>query len=278
MNSACPDPSLLVSAREDVLPESLAAEVRAHVAACEICARLEVDLREPVFAEPTLAELAQVRRVVSSAGALPTGKPQWRRGPVVAAAGVAAGLAAGLVMGMISYWPRPRQPERVAQAPARVLMPSPEQRMKPVAQYRLPLALAPLRLPLAAALVLRGKEQDGTGAYLTALGRALEPYRAGRHAEAITRLQDLARRYPRAVEPPFYGGVAQLFAADAAGALRRLQRARELGGEALDDDINWYLAIARERTGDWAGARQLLSALCQNENPYRPQACEALKP
>ena len=113
---------------------------------------------------------------------------------------------------------------------------------------------------------------------LAELGDALKPYREAHYKEASEALAGLGERYPKAVEPLFYRGVSRLLLDDAAGALGLLEQARKIGGEALSDDILWYLAVARERTGNWSESSALLKALCSNEGANRADACSGLNP
>lgn len=258
--SRCPAPDMLVAYGEGVLPGDMETSVGEHLASCRVCARLREDLRESPIAEPTLAELDRLRQRMPARTAPP------RRIRIAAVGAIAAALVAG-----VYFWPESTQPDRQVAA---TVPPEP----KPV--YKLDVKPAPLRLPLATALVLRGeaaspKKED---AFLKQLGEALEPYRAGRYTDAAQRLHALAQQYPRAVEPPFYEGVARLLAGDSNGALPSLEAARSIGGEALDDDISWYLAAAHERNRDWERAAPLLGKLCTAEGQYREAACQALRP
>jgi RNA polymerase sigma-70 factor, ECF subfamily len=109
-----------------------------------------------------------------------------------------------------------------------------------------PVAKAPLRLPLATAMVMRGAKGADEQRYLRELGHALEPYRADDFQEASARLERLASRYPRRVEPVFYLGVARLIAGHAEAAARALESAKRIGSGELDDDITAYLSKARQ--------------------------------
>lgn len=249
-----PLPDRLCALDENVLPPEMEREIREHLAACRVCARLREDLRHPALSEPTLADLASLRKRV-----LPGAAPRVSRWWMAAAAAVAA-VAASLYFTQPAPAPHPLP---VAQAPPPV--------------FRLPLEPAPLRLPLASAVTIRGQREQQVQKYLEQLGAALTPYRAGKYGEAGVELERLAAEYPKAVEPPFYRGVAFLLAGDASAALGWLRKARAIGGEALDDDISWYLAIALERTGSWPQARPLLEALCRSEGPYRQSACEGAR-
>ena len=257
MNTTCPRPDMLIVVDEDVLSDARAAEIRDHITGCAVCKQLQQDLRDSPLAEPTLEELTRVRKRVL-VGAQPASRI-FRY--------VAVSAAALLAVGGV-YLVRHSEP----QEPAVVAV------SQPAPAYRLKLAPAPLRLPFAAVLLLRGKEESGNQKYLAELGDALKPYREAHYKEASEALAGLGERYPKAVEPLFYRGVSRLLLDDAAGALGLLEQARKIGGEALNDDILWYLAVARERTGNWSESSALLKALCSNEGANRADACSGLNP
>jgi hypothetical protein len=71
--------------------------------------------------------------------------------------------------------------------------------------------------------------------------------------------------------------VAALLAGDARAALVALERSRAIGGEALNDEIPWYLAAAYERAGEAAKSVELLRAMCRAEGIHREAACAALR-
>ena len=255
MNTTCPRPDMLVVVDEGVLPDATAIEIRDHIAGCAVCKQLQKDLRDSSLAEPTLEELTRVRKRV-----LGGARPASRILRYVAVAAAALLAVGGFY---VARHPEPKAPAIVAVS-------------KPAAVYRLKLAAAPLRLPFATALLLRGNEESGNQKYLAELGDALKPYREARYKEASDALAALGANYPKAVEPVFYQGVSRLFLDDSAGALVLLEQARKIGGEALNDDILWYLAVARERNGDWSGGSALLEKLCRNEGAYRADACGGL--
>lgn len=263
----CPRPDLLVALEEDVLPAALAESVRRHVAACAVCTQLQKDLRDDSLAQPTLANVEKVRAKVFAA-------PPAHRFRATHYAGLAIAAGALLCILFVTRDRHTGQGVRVSTAPVQARIEPPALPPAVPRSYRLALQPAPLRLPLTA-MVLRGQQEDRADDYWKQLGAALDPYRAGRYPEAISKLTALAQRFPKAVEPPFYEGVAQLLAGDANAALPRLERAREIGGEALNADIRWYRAVAFERTANWMAAVPLLSELCRADNPYRQQACQA---
>lgn len=260
MTDPCPRPELLLAVAEGVLPGETAQQVEAHVAACPLCRQLQADLA--TFAAPTMADQHRLHRRLM-------GEPP-RRFAWAAAAGVILAIA------LLSYgWVSRSQPP-----PARVAVnPKAEAVAPPRPVYRLALDPAPLRLPLALVLVMRGQAPSPSGAYLRDLGSALEPYRAGQYRASAEALAQLARQYPKAVEPPFYQGVALLLAGDAVAGRTQLERSQSIGGEALNAEIAWYLAIAYERTNTFERARGLLATLCASapETPHRESACAALR-
>lgn len=278
--SACPSPDILMAWGEDVLPPDMARQVEEHLAACLDCARLRRDLAEPEFTEPTLADLDRLRRKVAAA----TGAPlSGSAAPAsshsyywMAAVAVLFALAVAASYSWRRLSPtRQVAPVAVAAPPSTVTAaPTP-----PPAPFRLTLEHAPLRLPFSA-IAMRGETAPpASDEFLRALGRALEPYFAGRYAEAVTSLAALSIRYPSKAEPQFYEGVARLLAGDARAAVAPLERARSIGGIALRDDLLWYLAIAYERTSRWEKAKALLHDLCHfsgGEGINRQAACAGL--
>ena len=258
----CPRPDLLIALEEGVLPETLAAPLRSHIAGCQFCARLRQDLNDPALAEPTLAEVAAVRLRVFG-----TPRPSSFRWRWIASIAAALVLTIGLF-----YWQRTQLP--APQIARQTIPPPPAATTAPA--FRLALQAAPLRLPFAA-VVIRGSEGSVSEAYLKELGAALDPYRARRFDKSAERMAALRQKYPRAVEPPFYQGVSELLRNQTANAMEPLKAARDIGGEALSDDIDWYLAITHERSGEWSAAEPLLARLCNSEGHHRNAACAAIR-
>lgn len=245
-----PGPDQLLALGEGVLPEALEAEVRVHLEGCALCRGLRTDLESITM--PSVAELERVR------GRL-FGRRMWGYG-------VAAGLAACLAIGWMVWSSRVPAP---APEVARVVK-------QPEIVTRLVLVKAPLRLALPLAVTLRGQSKGEDDGYLRELGKALRGYRNDKYSEAVVALEELAQRYPQAVEPLFYGGVSRLMMGERQAALAALEKAMGMGSEALADDLIWYLAVAYERNGRWADARGLLDQLCGREGSYRAAACEGL--
>ena len=75
----------------------------------------------------------------------------------------------------------------------------------------------------------------------------------------------------------FYQGIARLFLADATGAIASLTTAGKIADSAFAWDIEWYRAVAEERAGNLAAARERLARLCQRADTRAPRACDAVK-
>jgi hypothetical protein len=131
---------------------------------------------------------------------------------------------------------------------------------------------APVKLT-ANALVLRSAAQQAS--FVDDAAPAFDAYRGGGYAAAADAFAQLAPRYPRAVELPFYLGVSRLLSGNAAAAASALRTARAIGDPSFADDITWYLAVAGERAGDRAAARVELDALCRGTSAYAARACAA---
>jgi tetratricopeptide (TPR) repeat protein len=261
--TSCPLPDVLIAMQSGVLPLDAARSAKAHVQTCPLCSMLQRDLCDSPLAEPTLDDVARLRRRIRSRATLRAGKRAH-----YAAAGL---VAAALLIGYFAWWcvhtpPAMTQASRLAEQP----------RAAEPAKYRLALAMPPLKLPPSTVVVLRGEMQRRDNRYLLELGRALAPYHKGQFDHAERLLDELARRYPRAVEPLFYLGVARLFLGQAREAADALEKAQRVGGGALADDILWYLAVAFERSGGFDRAAPLLAKLCAADGFYWSSACAAL--
>lgn len=128
-----------------------------------------------------------------------------------------------------------------------------------------------VELPARYALVVRGPRS--MGAFMTAFGAAIVPYREGRYAEAATALDQVARDFPDAPEAAFYLGVARLLSGDPAGAKDALALAES--AETLGDAARWFGAVAAEQAGQSGAADALLDDLCGRPGNYRSRACAA---
>jgi hypothetical protein len=286
-----------------VLPPDAAAAIGDHLAVCASCLALAADLS--ALEPPPLApdEEARIRARVGLApetrrdqriaptiaaaappdgewaqqtqtdGRMPAaaaiaaanaGRRHWIRGPAAlatAAAAVAAVTTGAVVAG---WWMRITAPPLPVAA-----LPRPPAAERPAARVPPPRVPA-IELPLSTLAVRSGRARG------TDLARALEPFRAGRYAEAAARLEPLARA-GTAPEPAFYLGVARLLAGDARGAIPWLRRSRDRTPPALADRPTWYLALALIGSGDGEAAIRELTRLCGRRSAFGADACTALE-
>jgi len=262
----CPRPELLMAACAGV-PFDGAEAVERHRAVCPICDQLSRDLAEMEFPPASQAEDRRIRARWEADGRRGWGwVRRWR--PVAAVAALGA-VAAVLLLVRTTHAPAPAN--RIAQTapPAAPVTPPPA----PAANGFV-LAKAAIKVPAAAVLTFRGAGEDGQK-YLADLSAALEPYRQEDYANAARRLGELSLKYPRAAEPPFYRGVAQLFLGQNEAAIESLEAVRKTAN-SLREDASWYLAVAFDRAGRSADARREAEGLCAGGSEYRAQACAAV--
>jgi hypothetical protein len=141
---------------------------------------------------------------------------------------------------------------------------------------RIEVGPAEVRLSAERALATRGS--TGSRQFLEDFGRAIEPYRRGRYADAAQALALTAAKYPDAYEPAFYHGVSALLAGDGRAAVDVLARAAALAPPSLQDEIRWYRAAALQRTDEIDQARELLQTLCNGGSIWRDRACALVHP
>jgi tetratricopeptide (TPR) repeat protein len=254
--SGCPDPDLLLARRSELLDADVRAALDDHIASCDACARLVTDLESMKLDAPDSAiesaVLARVRQVGS-----PT--PFWR-----------LPLAAALVIGCaasIAWWIRT---PAVSVSPAPVAPVAPVATVAPMTMWTV--EALPVRMPLSAVGVSRSAENRAASA---ALLDALAPYQAGRYADAVPALQEVARSHPESGEAALYLGVALLLADRPGDALAPLERAARQVESARRADVEWYRATAEQRAGQTSAARDRLAALCAAAGGYQQRACAA---
>lgn len=132
-----------------------------------------------------------------------------------------------------------------------------------------------VRVSAERALVFRSPGSDQQP-FLTAFGRAIEPYRADRFETAAAALHQVGVTFPDAVEAPLFEGVSLLMLKRPADAVPVLSRARTLAGaNDLARDAEYYHAVALFGAGDPAG-RGALQRLCDNQGTYQTHACKVL--
>jgi hypothetical protein len=123
------------------------------------------------------------------------------------------------------------------------------------------------------ALTWRG--EPAANPFLRDLAPAFDAYRAGDHARAVVAFDRLSTVYPHAIEVLFYQGVSRMLAGDDEGAIAPLEAAARLGDATFADDVAWYLAVARQRSGN-VDAKAGLAALCRGRSNHAAAACSAV--
>jgi hypothetical protein len=187
----------------------------------------------------------------------------WFR-PALASAAVVAVVVSGWLVLRNSPEAPPVAPVPVEQTVASAPAPP---------AYRVPLDAPEITISLAA-MTWRGA---GDNPLLADLKVALDAFREGDYARADREFAALEPRYPDAIEVFFYGGVARLFVNDPQRAASALTRAGELADASFAPNVEWYRAIAEERTGNLAQARTRLDALCRGGSRRAEQACDAVR-
>jgi hypothetical protein len=130
---------------------------------------------------------------------------------------------------------------------------------------------------LSASRALATRSAGDQTAFLEAFGKAIEPYRNGRYADAATALAGVVATYPDAYEPLFYQAVSSLLAGDHAAARGLFARVQPMAPAELQDEIRWYRAAALQGNNEIEAARAELRALCEGAGSYRDRACALLK-
>jgi hypothetical protein len=163
----------------------------------------------------------------------------------------------------------PAQPAQNVQTPSE----PPIATTPPRPVYYTPLEKPRVALSLSA-LTWRGA---GDNQLLADLKSPLDAFRADDFARADREFAALETRYPQAIEVFFYGGVSRLFVNDPGRAAVALTRAGELADSTFAPRVDWYRAIADERAGRVAEARNRLSTLCRGESEHAREACRVVE-
>src|SRR5262249_26480755 len=156
-------------------------------------------------------------------------RPRWFSATRVASRVLAAAAALVIVVALWVSWrgTAPAGPSSKAAAP-----------QTSVARAELPPVDLPLRQPevrlSVSALTWRGP--SGATSLVDDLAPALDAFRAADYARAARMLQPIEQQYPKAIEPPFYRGIALLFLNDAGGAIDELQTAARVGDDTFSLD------------------------------------------
>lgn len=271
----CPSAETLTASKEGVLPEALAASVRAHADKCIFCQTLLNDLTSEELVSGTSVERARVREHVLALirPAVQENKVGggflalwWWRG--LAATALAAAAIALVV------WTRVHEP-KIAE-PVSVAVGKPEQ--KPLT---IPASMEwkklPIRLQAQSVLIWRGAPRNAKEKYAKELGAALAFYRDDQFQEAARHLAQLAKDYPQGIEGQLYLGISELKLEQNSDAVAPLTASQQMGPEQFRDDATWYLALALLRTGDRVKSAEELQKLCGGTSSYSSRACNAAK-
>ena len=220
--------------------------------------------RHEQFSEHDQARL--LRRIQKEAGQSPArGSIFWTKPWLLAAASVV--IVAGAAYLLRDRW-APAESVPPPERTVAVATPTPAQ------QFFLSLDKPDLKVS-PAALTYRSSAAESP--LLKDLKTAFDAFRASDYAAADREFSALAPRYPKAVEVFFYQGIARLYLSDASGAIASLTTAEKIADGAFAWDIDWYRAVADERAGNVAAARDRLTRLCQRPDTRAPKACDAVK-
>lgn len=221
--------------------------------------------RHAEFSEHDQARL--LRRIQKEAGRSPVrGSIFWTRPWLLAAASVV--IVAGATYLLRDRW-----------APAESVPPVPERTVAvatptPAQQFILSLDKPDLKVSPAALTYRRSASENPL---LADLKPAFDAFRASDYAAADRAFSALESAYPRSVEVFFYRGVSRLMLNDAPGAIASLTTAEKIADSSFAWDVEWYRAVAEERAGNVAAARERLTRLCQRPDTRAPRACDAVK-
>ncbi|MBL8218091.1 MAG: hypothetical protein JNL62_02620 [Bryobacterales bacterium] len=264
----CPSLDRMLAARAGVLEQDEATPILGHLERCRFCQALAAEFAQGESANPTAQNLRAIRTRMERQmdGRAQQALPWWRQWHFLAAvAGAAACVAVAVYVGQQPSKPAAEAPQTVAEI------------RNP--QFYLPLTAPPVKLSLHAGITWRSGEEAAASqeAYLQELGVALAPYRAANYLEAAARLGPLARKYPQSAEAALYLGVSLLLVNQPEEARQALEKAASLRHESLRDEVQWFLSVAWERTGNTGKAAAGLKPLCEAQGPYRDSACSALR-
>jgi anti-sigma factor RsiW len=106
----------------------------------------------------------------------------------------------------------------------------------------------------------------------TSLSAALAQYERRDYRAALPALQEEVARKPEDATARFYAGMCRLALGQSRQAIDDLERVARAAGDDLQTPAEWYLALARLRAGDPAGARKDLAQIAEGRGFYRDQA------
>jgi hypothetical protein len=143
----------------------------------------------------------------------------------------------------------------------------------PAIPVQIPYAKPPIKLS-SSALTWRGNASAKP--FVEVLAPAFAAYREGQYSQAVAEFDRLAAVYPDSIDVLFYQGVSRMLAGNDAAALAPLEAAARIRSTTFGDDVAWFLAVARQHSGDPA-ARAAFAAMCEGRSTHAPAACAAAK-
>jgi hypothetical protein len=262
-----PPIDLLRAARGHALPDDLQSDADRHLARDAWSRTLldGLDAEAPSLSREDQDRLFSRIEKAAASSEHRSSRWTWLRLPVVAA------TAAVLVVATTWIVWRSNAPKPAGTQPEATLVVSTPPAASP---FLLPLDKPDVKLS-AAALTWRGARAGND--FLTDLKPAFEAYRRGDYQVAEREFSRLAPRYPKSIEVLFYQGVTRLFVNDVPGAVERLTQAEAVADETFSADVAWYRAVADERAGNVAAARERLTRLCATPGERTGASCAALK-
>lgn len=254
--SECPASSMLLAAEDGVLDDATADRVRAHVKSCATCQFLAKDLALVFAGDVVESDAARIRAQIAA------GRRTGRTRPYVYVWGAGLAAAAALVWFVVA----PKAPPApVPDSPLARVTPPPVPSVFVVDRPAIP--------PGEIDLAVRGeaaRPADINNQVALALDRA----DSGDVKGAIAELEALAGKHPESRRTALALGALQLREGRNAEALAALERARPIKTDAaMDDEVDWFLAMARVRAGDRTGARPLLEGVCKRAGVRSARAC-----
>ena len=266
-----PPIELLRAARAGALPEDLQTSVSEHLAASAMSRTLAEGLGDE---PPALSDAEQERlfaRIMKEARKESTPSSAWRwLRPVLVGSGI---VAIASVVWMVSKGTE--VDERLGPTETQVAV-----ALLPAAPpFLLPFEKPDVRLGMGA-LTWRGSSPSTTddgNQLLADMKPGLDAYRRNDYVTANRELTALASRYPGTIEILFYQGVSRLFLNDYTGALAAFDAADAIGDRTFAGDVTWYRAVAEQRSGNVAQARDRLEGICGARGPDAARACTALE-
>jgi tetratricopeptide (TPR) repeat protein len=239
----CLSPAEVLACLSGTLAAGRKAEIDRHVESCRLCeAALEgvatLEWREG-FLRSTDDLRARVRAraapAATAAAATRRRAPRFRHAPQLLA--LAATLVVGVGTAIVLTRPRPGE-----------------------ALFRQNFEPYPSTRP-----VVRGDRAAASPG-------ALALYEAGDYPGALAAFEETLRRDPHDPGARFYAGICRLALGRSQEATADLEQVLTVGHEDLRAPAEWYLALARLRANDPAGARAHLERIAASEGFYRVKA------